>query len=321
LLHETSTETVVLRLPAFAESEEEAVRRFDQTRGADPFPDIHPALLNTADLVDYIAATGMVYPFKVNPANASEMLKPASCGIPLGGTVVFWDTDSDGSPKKTTRDLLPGEELQLKRNSIVYVTLEPMLRMPDYMAARFNLTIRDIYRGVLVGTGPLIDPGFTGHISLPLHNLTFNDYIIKGGEPLVWMEFTKLSTNKQWASGQSHARKGEYVPFPERKRNRRTVEDYVNYASAIPITSSIPRLVGQAEASAQTAQRQVQRQVRIFGGVSLLALLAVVAGIATMLVSVYGLVDSSNASRRDLVQQVDVLEHQIEDLRQSQKKR
>ena len=161
-----STETESAGPLHFAVSDEEAEARFEATRGADPFPDIQPALLNTADLLDYVAATGMIHPFEI-PAEESEMLKPASCGIRLAGDVVYWDTEKVAE-QKVKRTLEPGEDLTLKRNSIVYVTLEPMLRLPDYIAARFNLTIRDIYRGILVGTGPLVDPGFTGRLSLPL---------------------------------------------------------------------------------------------------------------------------------------------------------
>jgi deoxycytidine triphosphate deaminase len=284
----------ILPHPAFPDSDEEAARRFALTRHQDPFPEIPPALLNTADLLDYIAATGMIYPFDINWADYTEMLKPASCGIRLGGEVVFWETQKDGSPKKIMQELARGEELKLKQNSIVYVTLEPVLRLPDYIAARFNLTIRDIYRGILVGTGPLVDPGFEDRLHLPLHNLTINDYSIRGGEPLVWMEFTKLSPNSSWAGGDAQIREGEYVGFPERKRERRTVEHYLKYASDEPITSSIPPLLGKAAESARRAERSA---TRIFG-ISLLAAIAVVIGIATIVISVYGLVESSDEANR-----------------------
>jgi deoxycytidine triphosphate deaminase len=173
-----------IRLPDFATSDAEAQERFEKTRSEDPFPEIPPALLNGADLIEYIARTGMVHPFRVDPEDPTEMLKPASCGMRLAGRVVYWEDRGDADPVKVTRELGPEEELELKRNSIVYVTLEPVLRMPDYIAARFNLTIRDIYRGLLVGTGPLVDPTFVGRISIPLHNLTYNNYTIKQGEPI-----------------------------------------------------------------------------------------------------------------------------------------
>jgi hypothetical protein len=54
-------ESSVPQFPAFAESDEEAARRFELTRGTDPFPEVPSALLNTADLLDYVAATGMIW--------------------------------------------------------------------------------------------------------------------------------------------------------------------------------------------------------------------------------------------------------------------
>jgi deoxycytidine triphosphate deaminase len=307
---------VPIPLPAFASSDAEAQQRFEQTRSTDPFPDIPPALLNSADLQEYIAATGMLYPFRVDPEDPTEILKPASCGIRLAGRVVYWQDGVDGDAVKVSRELAPGEELELRRNSIVFVTLEPMLRMPDYIAARFNLTIRDIYRGLLVGTGPLVDPSFVGRISIPLHNLTYNNYTIKQGEPIAWMEFTKISPNERWAPQPPVRRTAVYVPFPKRKRREReTVEDYLRYAANGPITSSIPRLVGAAQASAADSAKAAKRISSVFAGISVVGLIAIVVGVVAIVISVYSLVDASNASRTDLARSVAALEHEVKVLR------
>src|SRR5256885_14069412 len=91
-----------------------------------------------------------------------------------------------------------------------------MFRFPDYIAARFNLKIPNVYRGLLLGTGPLVDPGWSGRLSFPLHNLTTNDYEFPGGEEIIWMEFTKLSENDRWLdrSVVSPERRGTYHAFP-----------------------------------------------------------------------------------------------------------
>jgi deoxycytidine triphosphate deaminase len=302
-------------LPQFPASEEEAIARFEATRSKDPLPHVPAALLNTSDLLEYIAQTGMLHPFEVNPGNPSEMLKPASCAMRLGGPCIYWEKVDSGSPVRVERELRSGEELQLPRNSIVYVTLQPALHLPDYIAARFNLTIREIYRGLLVGTGPLVDPGFQGHISVPLHNLTYNDYVVHAGEPIAWMEFTKLSPNERWTSHRPAARADGYVEFPLRKLNRKTVDDYVRRASPVAITSSIPALAGKAERAAEATRKAAQRQLRIFGGVSVLGLLAVVGALAAIVISVYTLVDDSNSSRDQLTRQVATLEHEVAALR------
>ncbi|HVO55964.1 MAG TPA: hypothetical protein VMT37_16260 [Solirubrobacterales bacterium] len=322
-----STEPASEGSSRFAETEQQAEERFGATRGADPFPNVAPALLNTADLLDYVATTGMIYPFEI-PAKPEETLKPASCAIRLGGEVVYWDTDAvadpdsdeDSKPRKVKTTLGPGDELILRRNSIVYVTLEPMLRLPDYIAARFNLTIRDIYRGILVGTGPLVDPGFTGRLSLPLHNLTYNDYTIVGGEPLVWMEFTKISPNDRWANGRTTPpREGRYVEFPSLKNKRKSVDDYLRHAYPGSITSSIPRLVTRAKAAAVAAAASVRRQQRIFGGISLAGAVVVIVSIAAMLIATVTVLHDDVDSRSDVSTRVDSLTRKIHRLEKQEK--
>lgn len=228
----------------FAQSDGEAVRRFEKYESVDPYPDIPPALLNWADIEDYVAATGMIWPFYPS----AEKSKPASYEVDLLGKCVYWDKEGE----KRIKILQKGDEFRLERNSIAFVTLEPMFRLPDYIALRFNLKITHVYRGILLGTGPLVDPGYKNKLSIPLHNLTTNDYTFRGGDPLIWMEFTKLSPNRhqQLNDGQGNEpRRGE---FQERKNKLSDVEDYLHKADPHrPIRSSIPEVILSAQSSAE----------------------------------------------------------------------
>ena len=292
----------------FARTDEEAAARYERWRSHDPFLGIKPALLNSADLQDYVAATGMIHPF--NPSES--FVKPASYGIPLAGEVLFWEEQFDaasGTMRSTerSRELRRGQHLRLHRNSIVYVTLESTLRLPDYIAARFNLAIAEIYRGLLVGTGPLVDPGFTGRLHLPLHNYTANDYDVIAGDPFVWMEFTKLSRNVRWHRPVQAApkRSGTYRRFPERKRERVAIKDYLKDDQ--PVTSSIPRLVGEARESAESAANAA-RSGRNF---SIGAGIAVFAGIAAMLVTVWLGNQEADRERDQLRRELSTLEQAV----------
>jgi hypothetical protein len=167
-----------------------------------------------------------------------------------------------------------------------------------------------------------VDPGFVGQIHVPLHNRTCNDYMITGGEPIAWMEFTKLTPNERWTEHDSHGRRSLYVPFPERKRDRQATRKYLGQASAVPITSSIPPLVGSAKQAAVHASHEAEQQrkateqqlasVRRLSG---FALLGVVVTLAAILIAVFNLVEDSNSSRTALTHQVDGLEHEIVALR------
>ncbi len=172
----------------FANSKEIAILRYLKFYNKDPYPAISPALLNSADIQAYVEKTGMICPFY------PDDLKPASYSLCLLGNYIYWDKDGNKKEDKITK----GKTFELERDSIAFVSLEPLFHLPNYIAARFNLKIDNIYKGLLLGTGPLVDPGFIGYLSFPLHNLTSNKYTFVGGEEIVWMEFTKLSENYKW---------------------------------------------------------------------------------------------------------------------------
>ncbi len=203
------------------------------------------------------------------------------------------------------------------------MTLEPYFQLPDYIALRFNLRITHVYRGLLLGTGPLIDPGFRGRLSLPLHNLTTNKYRLTGGEGLIWVEFTKLSPASGTAAaargGESHPeapeRHGQIVRNPrfEQKKDNE-VEDYLRKADPYrPIRSSIPAATADAEAAAKDARNTTIA----FRRVATLAALAALVGIASLVVAMLALLNDVNARVDGLEQAEDKvaeLEQQVEDL-------
>ncbi len=240
-------------LNPFANDDHEAERRFEEYKSKDPFPEIIPALLNSADIYDYVALTGMIYPFE------SQKLKSASYAVTILGKVVYWDDQNNKQVQIIDRD----NEFTLRPNSIAFVTLEPMLRLPDYIAFRFNLKITNVYRGILLGTGLLVDPGFVGKLSIPLHNLTTNDYKFTGGEDLIWMELTKISSNPRWNTNdidsRSISRSGQYIEFPSTKALP-DVEGYLRKADQHrSIRSSISEAIENARTSAQAAADSAQR--------------------------------------------------------------
>ncbi|TLS67039.1 hypothetical protein FEF65_08815 [Mariprofundus erugo] len=204
----------------YAKDDTEAEKRFSQYKEIDPFPSIPPSLLNGADIADYVAATGMVHPFY------PEKLKSGSYEARIHGTCYCWDEDGKPYEERLEKD---SDRFELKPNSLVYVQVEPTFRLPDYMALRFNLKISHVHRGILLGTGPLIDPGFEGKLLIPLHNFSNNSYMLKGLEALIWIEFTKLSPIVRYEGDEvvrgaptsdALPRRGEYKPFPDDKKGQ-----------------------------------------------------------------------------------------------------
>jgi deoxycytidine triphosphate deaminase len=220
----------------FAPDLDTAYRRFVTTRRDDPFPEIPPALLHSAIVFEYIAATGMLFDARLTP----DTVKTASIDFDLLGQIVSYE----GTERRTV-DLQVGQEFILRKNAIAFVTLRPYIQLPDYIALRFNLRITNVYRGLLLGTGPLVDPGFQGRLSFPLHNLTNNEYRFKGGDAIVTVEFTKVGTPGLSLRETPSAIHQFSIPFPEPLAIRqdsfgRDIETYLAKTLAPgPILSSL----------------------------------------------------------------------------------
>jgi deoxycytidine triphosphate deaminase len=114
-------------------------------------------------------------------------LRPASYTLRVGDDFV----DSDGNLHRLTEE---NDSFVFQKNSIIFVTTREKLTLPYYIVARFNIRVNWVYDGVLLGTGPQVDPGFSGFLSCPLYNLTNVDLTIKRGQDFATIDFEKTTT-------------------------------------------------------------------------------------------------------------------------------
>lgn len=276
--------------------DETAAARFNEYKSLDPFPDIRAALLNSADIYDYVRTTGMICPF--NP----KKLKPASYEASVGKTCIRWDKKGN----KQEIDLCRKGSFVLDPNSIAFVTTRERFRLPDYMAVRFNLRITNVHRGLLLGTGPLVDPGFEGHLLIPLHNLTTNKYRFRYAEDLIWLEFTKISLSENWTTTHDStiSRQGKYVPFRKDKKN--LVPD--DYLQEPEIRSSIPDALGEAKESAERSRRWVTAG-------TIVGLLTLIVGVGGMYLDVHDITGDIKEKQGATSEHVETLQDRIIELK------
>jgi deoxycytidine triphosphate deaminase len=126
-----------------------------------------------------------------------ERVRPASYTLTIGPDYV----DSGGRIQKMGQDDKEPGYFYMEPNSIVYVSSAESLNLPFYIAARFNLRVKWVYKGVLLGTGPQVDPGFKGHLSCPLFNLTNRAVRIRLGDEFATIDFertTDFCQNRPW---------------------------------------------------------------------------------------------------------------------------
>lgn len=197
----------------------------------DPFPHIPPALLNSADIQAYQAACGLLKGEIVDPK--SDRLKGATYKILCQGDIFWRDDENEG---RQHRKITDADQFTIPHNGIVFVSPSVEFNLPDFIAARFNLTISLVHQGLLLGTGPLVDPGFKGRLLIPLHNLTTRDVVLSGSSGLIWVEFTKISTNSmEIFQGESFS----FVSSFGNRSQQRTVEDYFSGTEGVPVRSTL----------------------------------------------------------------------------------
>jgi len=113
-------------------------------------------------------------------------LRPAAYTLRIGDKYV----DSNGKPG------VLGEKtpyFEMEPNSIVYVSTHEKLDLPYYIAARFNLRVKWVYKGILLGTGPQVEPGYRGYLSCPLYNLTDRPIRISYLEDFATIDFERTT--------------------------------------------------------------------------------------------------------------------------------
>ena len=246
----------------------------------DPFyGKICPALLNSVDIKRYVDEGCLVErrDFK------SKKLKTASYEMDFLGEVYDWVSWGGEKQRRRRRVIKKDCNFKLEQNSISYLWIKEKLLLPEYIAARFNLHIRHVHKGLLLGTGPLVDPGFSGRLLVPLHNLTDNDYEIEGGDGIIWVEFTKLSENRFW-KGDGEIRPKNLQEFP----NIKDLDDPLKYIDKAMVTevggvqSAFKGELDRARMDAYSAREEVEKIKRMGIVAIAIGFLGIAASVAAL---------------------------------------
>ena len=293
--------------------------KYDIYKSTDPFPWIGEALLNSADLLKYLLTVGIVDPFKVSN------LKGVTYQCTFSGEAHRFDLKAREMKEIQLND---NEELVLEQNSITYLKIAEKFHVPEYMVLRFNLSVSNAYKGLLLGTGPIIDPGFNGNLFIPLHNLTGNEYIIKKGAPLIRVEFTKLSRHPVWSKGEAEL----FPPIdPITKKTppytffSKSIEDalldpdkkrFYTKGGAISVRSSIPDMIKKSADEAEDAQKSAANALNAAEKVGKIAKKWSIIGIITVIITVAGILHSSYSLVHDAHTRFDNIAKELETCKQ-----
>ncbi|MFZ0770272.1 MAG: hypothetical protein WCA27_28565 [Candidatus Sulfotelmatobacter sp.] len=153
----------------------------DQWKYEDPSPGDRGILLSN-QIHRLCSEAGLL----ISDGYESKNLRPASYTLRIGDDYV----DSDGNVHRLTKE---DDSFVFQKNSIIFVSTKEKLELPYYIIGRFNIRVNWVYDGVLLGTGPQVDPGFSGALSCPLYNLTNMDLTIMRGQDFATIDFEKTT--------------------------------------------------------------------------------------------------------------------------------
>jgi len=114
-----------------------------------------------------------------------ECLEPASYHLRLGKKYRINGEDKELSDNNPV--------LKIPPHGLVVVSTYEKINMPAFLIGRWNLKVKKVYEGLLWVGGPQVDPGFRGHLSCPLYNLSDTEIELRFKEPLFTIDFVRTT--------------------------------------------------------------------------------------------------------------------------------
>lgn len=238
----------------------------------------------------------------------SRLLKPAGYELTLGPRCLV-----EGEPAVLTT---AEPDLVIRKNAVVFVSMQQVLCLPHYIVARFNLTIDLVYCGLLLGTGPQVDPGYQGALSCPLHNISSEEITIRLGDPIAKMDFVKTVPRDDGVREELRKihnehqlalwLKSERAPDNVRlfkEGNPDWVEPVFGYLKGRKPRSSVQQLSADIRQTRDEVDEQIKESrstIEKLRNQNLLALVAVVAGIAALIFAALQLSDGLSTTKQEL---------------------
>lgn len=145
----------------------------------DPFPNDPGSVLLSDKIAYYAENYGLIVPF------TRDKLRPAQYTICVGE-----EGYCAGSKFKIDKN----NPLIIPPNGLVYIKIDEYFNIPYYMIARYSLRVEQVYRGLILDNGLQIDPGYHGHINVPVYNFTNESKTLEFHERILSVEFVKTTT-------------------------------------------------------------------------------------------------------------------------------
>lgn len=125
---------------------------------------------------------------KIEPALTKDQIQPATVDSPLGGKIF------KTVPEPTVKVLSKGEFLNIEPSEFVEVLTYEYLELSNQISGRFGLKSEFTRKGLMLFSGPQIDPTFRGVLSVSLYNTSTRPITIMFKQTFCSVEFSRLDS-------------------------------------------------------------------------------------------------------------------------------
>ena len=146
----------------------------------DPFDPASAGAVLLSDQIYFLAnEVGLIDPFD------EKHLRPAAYDLCVGNSYYV-----DDEPKHLSEE---ANHIEIPPNGLVYIKTKEKFNIPYYLVARYSLRVYHVYRGLLIDNGLHVDPGYCGHLWIPVHNFTMQPRILSRGDEFISVEFNRTT--------------------------------------------------------------------------------------------------------------------------------
>ena len=149
----------------------------------DPDPDEHGVLLRNR--IKCYAKAGMICPFEEDKLKSAGYYLSIGDEYYLGGVRYRLQCDRDS--------------ITIPPYEVAIIKTEEYLQIPWFLIARWNIRVSRAYDGLLWVGAAQVDPGYEGHLSCPIYNLSNRSIQLFRGDSIALIDFVK--TTKSCTNG------------------------------------------------------------------------------------------------------------------------
>lgn len=126
-----------------------------------------------------------------------ENIQTCSYDLRMGDEYYFYEDDGCKNQSREVKisALKKGGVLKIPPDAICYVITKETVNMPGDLTASISLSLGLIKCGVMLAAQPPYDPGYSGKTVALLHNLSNETVLIRHGQHILNIMFTKLSAS------------------------------------------------------------------------------------------------------------------------------